>query len=674
MRLTKEQEHTLITTIRTLSIDAIKKANSGHPGAPMGLAPVAFTLYNEFIRHNPKNPQWPNRDRFIVSNGHASMLLYSVLFLMGYDLSLEDLKQFRQLNSRTPGHPEYGEAPGVEVTTGPLGQGIGVSVGMATAQKWLAARYNKPGFNLIDYNIFALCGDGDLMEGISSEAASIAGHLQLDNLIWFYDNNHITIEGKTDLAFSEDVQKRFEAYHWDVFHVSDANNTQKLRLQTQKALQSNRPALVIMNSHIGYGSPHLQDTAKVHGSPLGEEEVRLTKQNYGWNPDWVFHVPDEAYQFQKENIARGAKRQKEWDALFEQYKKQYAELVDEFLRMQKGKLPENWEKVLPEFPADEKGMASRASSGKVINALALAIPYFLGGSADLAPSNKTHIEASESFSIQNRSGRNFHFGIREHAMGAIANGLVLSKLRAFAATFFVFSDYMKPAIRLAALMNLPVTYVFTHDSIGVGEDGPTHQPIEHLAALRAVPYVDVFRPADANEVVMGWKFAVSKKEGPTALVLTRQNLPTIDRTKYAPAENALRGGYILADSGKKPDLILIATGSEVAVCLQAYEQLSKEGIAIRVVSMPCVSLFERQSEEYRLQVLPEDVKARIVVEAGSPLGWEGYAGEHGKIIAMRTFGKSAPYKQLMEYFGFTAENVVKEAKRLLRDLNLWVSV
>jgi transketolase len=674
MQLTKEQEQLFITTIRTLSIDAIQKANSGHPGAPMGLAPVAFTLYSDFIRHNPKNPDWPNRDRFIVSNGHASMLLYSILFMMGYDLTLDDLKQFRQLNSRTPGHPEYGEAPGVEVTTGPLGQGVSVSVGMAIAQKWLAARYNKPDFNLIDYNIYTLCGDGDLMEGVSAEAASIAGHLQLDNLIWFYDNNHITIEGKTDLAFSEDVQKRFEAYHWEVLHVSDANNTDELRRQTEKAKQSNKPVLVIMNSHIGYGSPHLQDTAKVHGSPLGEEEVRLTKQNYGWDPDWVFHVPDEVYDFQGKNINRGAELQEKWEALFADYRQTYPDLAKEFEMLQDGALPTGWEQALPEFPADDKGMATRASSGKVINALAQTIPYFLGGSADLAPSNKTHIDLADSFSAENRQGRNFHFGIREHAMGAITNGLVLSKLRAFAATFFVFSDYMKPAIRLAALMKLPVTYVFTHDSIGVGEDGPTHQPIEHLAALRATPNVDVFRPADANEVSMGWKFALTNKQGPTALVLTRQNLPTIDRTKYAAAENALKGGYVLADSGKKPDLILIATGSEVSVCLQAYEQLSKEGVAVRVVSMPCTSLFERQSEEYRKQVLPEDVKLRIVVEAGSPLGWERYAGDKGLIIAMETFGKSAPYKQLMEHFGFTAENIVNKAKRMLRDEDLWVSV
>ncbi len=674
MQLTKEQEQLFITTIRTLSIDAIQKANSGHPGAPMGLAPVAFTLYSDFIRHNPKNPDWPNRDRFIVSNGHASMLLYSILFMMGYDLTLDDLKQFRQLNSRTPGHPEYGEAPGVEVTTGPLGQGVSVSVGMAIAQKWLAARYNKPDFNLIDYNIYTLCGDGDLMEGVSAEAASIAGHLQLDNLIWFYDNNHITIEGKTDLAFSEDVQKRFEAYHWEVLHVSDANNTDELRRQTEKAKQSNKPVLVIMNSHIGYGSPHLQDTAKVHGSPLGEEEVRLTKQNYGWDPDWVFHVPDEVYDFQEKNINRGAELQEKWEALFADYRQTYPDLAKEFEMLQNGALPSDWENALPEFPADEKGLATRASSGKVINALAQVIPFFLGGSADLAPSNKTHIDLADSFSAENRQGRNFHFGIREHAMGAITNGLVLSKLRAFAATFFVFSDYMKPAIRLAALMKLPVTYVFTHDSIGVGEDGPTHQPIEHLAALRATPNVDVFRPADANEVSMGWKFALTNKQGPTALVLTRQNLPTIDRTKYAAAENALKGGYVLADSGKKPDLILIATGSEVSVCLQAYEQLSKEGVAVRVVSMPCTSLFERQSEEYRKQVLPEDVKLRIVVEAGSPLGWERYAGDKGLIIAMETFGKSAPYKQLMEHFGFTAENIVNKAKRMLRDEDLWVSV
>ncbi len=670
MKLTKDQEQLMIATIRTLAIDAIQKANSGHPGAPMGLAPVAFTVYNDFIRHNPRNPDWPNRDRFIVSNGHASMLLYALLFVMGYDLSLDDIKQFRQLNSRTPGHPEYGETPGVEVTTGPLGQGVGVSVGMAIAQKWLAAHFNKPDFNLIDYNIYALCGDGDLMEGISSEAASLAGHLQLDNLIWFYDNNHITIEGQTALAFSEDVQKRFEAFHWEVLHVNDANDTSALRKQTEKARHSTKPVLIIVNSHIGYGSPHLQDTAKVHGSPLGEEEVRLTKENYGWDPDKVFYVPDNVYDFQKENLVRGAQLQTKWDALFSAYQKKYPELAEEFVMMQNEELPKGWEQILPEFPPDEKGMATRSSGGKVINALAKAIPFFLGGSADLAPSNKTHIETAESFSAKNRHGRNFHFGIREHAMGAITNGLVLSKLRAFAATFFVFSDYMKPSIRLAALMKLPVTYVFTHDSIGVGEDGPTHQPIEHLAALRATPNVDVFRPADANEVVMGWKFALTNKNGPTALVLTRQNLPTMDRNRFAAAEKALQGGYILADCQQKPKIILIASGSEVSVCVQAYEQLSKQGIAVRVVSMPCTSLFERQPEEYRNLVLPQDVKLRIVVEAGSPLGWERYAGEKGLIVAMESFGKSAPYKQLMEYFGFTAENIVRQAKQMLRNQDL----
>ena len=670
MELSKEQEQKIITTIRTLSIDAIQKANSGHPGAPMGLAPVAFTLYHRFVRHNPQNPDWPNRDRFIVSNGHASMLLYSLLFIMGYDITLDDLKQFRQLNSRTPGHPEYGETPGVEVTTGPLGQGVGASVGMAIAQKWLAARYNKENFNLLNYSVYALCGDGDLMEGVSAEAASLAGHLQLDNLIWVYDNNHITIEGKTDLAFSEDVKKRFEAYHWDVFHVDDANDTETLNQTLAKAQKSTKPVLVIVDSHIGFGSPHLQDTAKVHGSPLGEEEVRLTKERYGWNPDWVFHVPEEVIQFRKENVARGAKRQQEWEALFRDYEKHYPQLAHEFLLLQSGELPQGWQQALPQFPADEKGLATRASSGKVINALAQAIPYFLGGSADLAPSNKTHIESSDSFSVKDRSGRNFHFGIREHAMGAIANGLVLSKLRAFVGTFFVFSDYMKPAIRLAALMNLPIIYVFTHDSIGVGEDGPTHQPIEHLAALRAVPNVDVFRPADANEVVKGWQFAVSKKERPTALVLTRQNLPTIDRSKYATADGALRGGYVLADAGGTPEIILIATGSEVAVCLTAYEQLTKEGVAARVVSMPCLSLFERQPLEYRKNVLPPEVQKRIVVEAGSPLGWERYAGANGLIIAMNTFGKSAPYKELMAHFGFTAENVLQQAKRLLSNKDL----
>lgn len=665
MQLNKDLEQLFITTIRTLSIDAIQKANSGHPGAPMGLAPVAFTLYHHFVRHNPQNPDWLNRDRFVVSNGHASMLLYSTLFLMGYDLSLDDLKQFRQLNSKCPGHPEYGEAPGVEITTGPLGQGVSASVGMAIAQKWLAARYNRPNFKLFDYNVFTLCGDGDLMEGVSAEAASLAGHLRLDNLIWVYDNNHITIEGKTNLAFSEDVQMRFEAYHWEVLHVDDANDTETLLHQTQKALQSTRPVLLIVNSHIGYGSPHLQDTAKVHGSPLGEEEVRLTKEQYGWNPDWVFHVPDEVFEYQKQNQARGKELEEKWNELFAQYQKEFPQLAAELELLRDRKLPQNWQASLPQFPADDKGMATRASSGKVLNAIAEAVPYFLGGSADLAPSNKTHIDSSTSFSAEDRSGRNFHFGIREHAMGAIVNGMVLSKLRAFAATFFVFSDYMKPAIRMASLMKLPVIYVFTHDSIGVGEDGPTHQPVEHLAALRAMPQIDVFRPADANETRVAWEFAMEQTDRPTALVLTRQNLPTIDREKYAAAEGVKKGGYVLADSEGQPQIILIATGSEVNLCLRAYEELKAKGIAARVVSMPSTSVFERQPQSYREQVLPPQVSARVVVEAASPLGWERYAGPQGTIIGMTTYGKSAPYQQLMEHFGFSVENVVDKALKLL---------
>ncbi|MCD6377144.1 MAG: transketolase [Caldisericaceae bacterium] len=665
MAISETLEQQIITTIRTLSIDAIQKANSGHPGAPMGLAPLAFTVYNEFVKHNPKNPNWPNRDRFVVSNGHASMLLYSILHIMGYDLSLDDIKQFRQLHSKCPGHPEYGEAPGVEVTTGPLGQGVSVSVGMAIAQKWLAARFNKPDFNLLDYHIFALCGDGDLMEGVASEAASLAGHLKLNNLIWFYDNNHITIEGNTELAFSEDVKKRFEAYGWEVLQVADANDTSSLRAQTKVALQMEKPVLIIVNSHIGYGSPHKQDTAEVHGSPLGEEEVKLTKQNYDWNPDWQFYVPEEVDQFRQQNIERGEQAEQEWQKLFDKYQQAYPELAREFLAIQQDRLPENWDLNLPEFEADEKGMATRASGGKVLNAIAPAIPWLIGGSADLAPSTKTLMNCSDSFSAQNRKGRNLHFGIREHAMGAIVNGLVLSKLKAFGATFFVFSDYMKPAIRLAALMKIPAIYVFTHDSIGVGEDGPTHQPVEHLAALRATPNVEVFRPADANEVVWGWHLALTQKDRPTALVLTRQNLPTIDRSKYATAKEALKGGYILADAENEPQVILIATGSEVHLCLQAYEQLTSEGVQVRVVSMPSTTLFERQSEEYREKVLPSSIKKRIVVEAGSSWGWERYAGLEGRIIALDSFGKSAPQKQLMEYFGFTTENITKQVKEML---------
>ncbi len=665
MEVSEKLEQLIITTMRTLAIDAIQKANSGHPGAPMGLAPVAFTVYHHFVKHNPQNPQWPNRDRFVVSNGHASMLLYALLHVMGYDISLDDIKQFRQLHSKCAGHPEYGEAPGVEVTTGPLGQGVATSVGMAIAQKWLAARFNKNDFNLIDYRIFALCGDGDLMEGISSEAASLAGHLKLDNLVWIYDNNQITIEGKTSLTFSEDVKKRFEALDWEVLQVADANDTQSLRAQLNVAQQAQKPVLLIVNSHIGFGSPHKQDTAEVHGSPLGEEEVRLTKENYGWNPDWHFHVPEEVQNFQKENKLRGQKLEEQWNALFEKYKTAYPELAKEFLMIQNEQLPENWQLKLPEFEADEKGLATRASGGKVLNAIAPAIPWLIGGSADLAPSTKTYINTSDSFSAQNRTGRNLHFGIREHAMAAIVNGLVLSKLKAFGSTFFVFSDYMKPALRLAALMRLPAIFVFTHDSIGVGEDGPTHQPIEQLAALRATPNLDVFRPADANEVVWGWYLALTQKDRPTALVLTRQNVPTLDRSELAPAREALKGGYILADSENEPQVILIASGSEVALCVKAYQQLTSEGIAVRVVSMPSTSLFERQSQEYKEKVLPSVITKRIVVEAASSWGWERYAGLQGRIIAMEAFGKSAPQNKLMEYFGFTVNNIVQNVRDLL---------
>jgi transketolase len=657
-----------INTIRTLCMDAVQQANSGHPGTPMALAPLAYVLFRKFLRFNPKDPDWPNRDRFILSNGHASMLLYSMLYLTGYDLSLDDIKNFRQWGSKTPGHPEHGLTPGVETTTGPLGQGVGNSVGMAIAQRWLAHYFNRDGHELFDCRVYAVCGDGDLMEGVSSEAASIAGHLRLSNLLWIYDNNHITIEGKTALAFSEDVAARFRAYGWQVQHLADANDLAAMETAIAHAVtETSAPSLIVLDSHIAWGAPHKQDTAAAHGEPLGEEEIRLTKQKYGWPPDAKFLVPDEVRRHMIEAVPRGTHLQDAWMRKLEAYSKAFPDLYCEYEQMIGGHLPDGWERDIPVFPPDAKGAATRETSGKVLNAIAKHVPWLLGGAADLAPSTKTLLSGSEDFEAGHYSGRNFHFGIREHAMGSILNGMALSKLRPYGATFLIFSDYMRPAVRLAALMDQPVIFVYTHDSIGLGEDGPTHQPIEQLMALRAIPRLNVIRPADANEVAEAWRVALRMHDEPVALVLTRQAVPTIDRTSYAPAAGLARGAYVVADS-PDPEVILIGTGSEVHLCLQAYAQLNQDGIRARVVSMPCTRIFDRQPDEYKNQVLPPHIRARVAVEAGTGLGWREYVGADGRVVARGDFGASAPAKELMKHFGFTVEHVVGEARHVLHAL------
>jgi transketolase len=656
-----------INTIRTLSMDAVQKANSGHPGTPMALAPLGYMLWRSIVRHNPKNPHWANRDRFILSNGHASMLLYSLLHLFGYRMTLDDIQQFRQWGSITPGHPEYGLTEGVETTTGPLGQGVANSVGMAIAERWLESRYNKGGEKLIDYRVYAICGDGDLMEGVSQEAASIAGHLKLSNLLWIYDNNHITIEGKTALAFSEDVGTRFEGYGWSVQHVSDANDLGLMERAVQKAIaETSGPSLIILDTHIAWGAPTKQDTAAAHGEPLGEEEIRLTKKFYGWPEDQHFYVPPEVYPHVRDAaVKRGADLEGEWNKKLDAYTKANADAAREFHDMLTGKLTDGWDKDIPTFPADAKGLATRESSGKVENAITKNVPWLLGGAADLAPSTKTLIGGEKDFEAGSYGGRNFHFGIREHTMGSILNGMTLSGLRPYGATFLIFTDYMKPPIRLAALMDLPVIFIYTHDSIGLGEDGPTHQPIEQLMALRATPRLHVMRPADANEVAEAWRFILQLKKEPVALVLSRQALPTIDRTKYAAASGVQKGAYILADCEGTPDVILMGTGSEVQLCIGAYEQLKAEGTKARVVSMPCWEAFERQSREYKESVLPPAVKARVAVEAGTSLGWKEYVGTDGRVVARNDFGASAPVKELWKHFGFTVENVVRVAKEAM---------
>jgi transketolase len=661
-------DHLCITTMRTLAMDAVQKANSGHPGTPMALAPVAFVLWDRFMRYNPQNPDWPNRDRFVLSAGHASMLLYSILHITGYDVTLDDIKNFRQLHGKCAGHPEYGLTPGVETTTGPLGQGVANSVGMAIAERWLANYFNRPGHEIINYKIFAIAGDGCMMEGVSSEAASLAGHLGLNNLIWIYDNNRITIEGHTSLAFSEDVAARFMAYHWDVQRVGDANDLAMLERAIQTARkETERPSLIIVDSHIAYGSPTKQDTHAAHGEPLGEEEIRATKIVYGWDPDKKFFVPDEVKNYREQFLAKGRKFEEEWNKKFSAYATAYPELAKQFQLIQNREMPEGWDCCIPTFQADAKGLAGREANNKILNAIAAQIPWLMGGAADLAPSTKTLIKDGGDFQKGNYSGRDFHFGIREHAMGAIANGMALSKLRPYVATFLIFSDYQRPAFRLSGLMEQPAIYIFTHDSIGVGEDGPTHQPIEHLASLRAIPRLEVIRPADANELAVLWKHIMQLKDRPVALVLTRQPIPTIDRTQYASAEGALRGAYIIADCQGTPEVILIGTGSEVQLCLGAHQQLIKEGIKSRVVSMPCWSLYERQDPAYWENVLPSSVRARVAVEAGSTFGWRRYVGRHGEgnVLGMRTYGASAPIKDLLKEFGLTVEGVVKMAKETL---------
>ena len=672
-----------INTIRTLSMDAVQQANAGHPGAPMGLAPVAYCLWQYFLKYDPAGPLWPNRDRFVLSAGHASMLLYSLLHLAGVrdvdkngevqkDLSvtMEQIKRFRQLDSRTPGHPESHLTTGVETTTGPLGQGVGNSVGMAIAAKFLARHFNRPGFDLFDFNVYALGGDGDLMEGVAGEAASLAGHLQLGNLCWIYDNNRVTLDGPASWSYSDDAMTRFVGYGWHVTRVADANDLLQLsRAYKDFLAHSDKPTLIVVDSHIGYGSPHKQDSYEAHGEPLGEPEVKLTKKNYGWPEDAKFLVPDGVYRHLQNGLgARGAQEHAKWDALFAEYSKKFPDLADQLRRMQKRQLPDNWEKNLPVFPADAKGMATRESSGKVLNVLAQNIPWMVGGSADLAKSNKTNLtfEGAGEFFPVHFEGRNVHFGVREHAMGAAVNGMSLTGLRAFSATFFNFSDYMRASMRLAALMEIPVLFIFTHDSIGVGEDGPTHQPIEQLAAFRAMPNMLVFRPGDANEVAEVYKVAMQHNHGPSTLVFSRQAMPTLDRQKYAAASGVRRGAYVLADAdGGKPEVILLATGSELQWAVGAYEKLKSEGIQARVVSVPCSELFDQQDAAYKETVLPSNVSARVSVEMASTFGWERYIGTKGKAIGMHSFGASAPLKDLLKKFGFDSEHVVAAAKELL---------
>ncbi|WP_161889005.1 transketolase [Pontibacter russatus] len=659
-------EREAINTVRVLAADAVQKANSGHPGMPMGAAPMAHVLWTDAMHYNPANPDWANRDRFILSAGHGCLLQYCYLYLTGYNLSLDDLKNFRQLHSKTPGHPEYGLTEGIEITTGPLGQGFANGVGFAIAQRHLAARYNKPDFPLFDYKVYAICSDGDMMEGVTAEAASMAGHLQLGNLIYLYDDNHISIEGSTDLAFDEDVAKRFEAYKWHVQVVEDGNDLEALAQAIRTAREeTQRPSLIKVRTHIGFGSPNKSDSAEAHGSPLGAEEVKLVKENLGFDPNKSFEVPDEVLRYYREKGAAGKAKEQKWNELYQAYKAKYPDMAAEYELLRSGKLPEGWKADLPVFRPEEGDIATRKASAKMLNAIAGKLPNLLGGSADLSPSTGTDLKGVDSFSAENPGGRNFHFGIREHAMGAVLNGMAVTKgLIPFGATFLIFSEYMRPPIRLAAIMKIKPIFIYTHDSIGLGEDGTTHQPVEQLISLRSIPNLIVLRPADANETVQAWRVALEHADGPVALVLTRQGLPVLDQEKYAKATELERGAYILSDAAE-PQVLLIATGSEVTLVLQAQEKLRQEGIAARVISMPSWELFERQDAAYKEKIFPKGLRKRLAVEAGSVLGWHKYVTDEGRIIGMTTFGESAPAEDLFEEFGFTVENVVKQAKALL---------
>lgn len=658
----------LINTIRFLSADGVQQANSGHPGLPMGTAAIAFTIWTKHLRHNPSNPNWANRDRFILSGGHGSMLLYSLLHLTGYPLPLDELKRFRQWGSLTPGHPEYGLTPGVETTTGPLGQGFANGVGMAIVEAHLASIFNRTGYPVIDHYTYAIVTDGDLMEGVSSEAASLAGHLQLGKLIYFYDDNHITIDGPTELAFTEDRGKRFEAYGWQVLYVTDGNNIAEIDSAIEKAKDDSRPSLIVCRTHIGFGLPTRQDTSKAHGEPPGEEELNGAKQNLGWPLEPKFFIPEDVLSFFRSAIDRGSSLEEDWKKIVAEYSLAFPDLGAELTRRLTGKLNQDWDKDLPVFPADQKGMATRAASGKVLNAIAARLPEIIGGSADLAPSNNTWLQGSPDFQKATPEGRNFHFGVREHGMGAVVNGMAYhGGVRPYGATFLVFSDYMRPAIRLSAISELKSIWVFTHDSIGLGEDGPTHQPIEQLLALRAIPRLVTIRPADANETRIAWTLAIERNMGPTALILTRQAVPTLDRTIFSREDNLRNGAYILADLGVgKPDLILMASGSEVGLIVEAGETLAKEGHCIRLVSFPSWELFRAQNDEYKRSVLPSNIPFRIAVEAGTTLGWNEWVGDHGMTIGLDRYGASAPYKSIYQNLGITVEQIVEESRKMVK--------
>jgi transketolase len=657
-----------INTVRVLAADAVQKANSGHPGTPMGLAPIGDVLWAKVMNYNPQSPEWPNRDRFILSCGHACMLQYSFLYLTGYDISMDDIKSFRQLHSKTAGHPEYGLLAGIEVTTGPLGQGFANGVGMAIAQQFLASRYNKPGFEIFDYKIYAICSDGDLMEGVSAEAASMAGHLKLGNIIYLYDDNKITIEGSTSLTFDEDVVERFQAYGWHVQSVADGNDTEAILAAIQNAKkETKRPSLIKVRTHIGFGSPNKVDTAAAHGSALGKEEVRLVKENFGFDPDKSFVVADEVLDYYRTKGKSGIKKEQDWKSIYSKYKEKYPAEAAEYELLSDGKLPQGWKDNLPVFKPDNKGLATRKASGKTLNAIASKLPLLIGGSADLAPSTDTNLDDFQSFSDLNHGGRNFHFGIREHSMGAILNGMALTKgIIPYGATFLVFYDYMRPPVRLAAIMKIRPIFIYTHDSIGMGEDGTTHQPVEQLIGLRSVPDLTVIRPADANETAQAWRVALEHSGGPVALILTRQNVPTIDQDKYAKATNVEKGAYILSDCGGEPKVILMGSGSEVHLLLEAQEKLKSESINVRVISFPSWELFDAQSATYKEQVLPKKIRRRLAVEAGSPIGWCKYVTDDGDVIGVNKFGESAPGEQVMKEYGFSVENVVAKTKALLK--------